>query len=203
MGDAAGAARPASLTTPTGSAPGAPLTPLGFAGQYTDVESGLIAMGARYYDPLTGQFLTRDPLTALTRQPYLYAHSDPVNFKDPSGLDDFEGASGSGGGATIVGFEGSSDGSGGAAFADSARHRSGLPFFVGLGFGGFVVAQNGGAPLPVCFTGLPGPGPYRPSDDFESAELLHFLPVAAESYLHGSSVSGWHPLAHGRDAPAP
>lgn len=62
-------------------------TPLGFAGQYTDAESGLILMGARYYDPLTGQFITRDPLSTFTRQPYLYAGGDPVNHFDPSGLD--------------------------------------------------------------------------------------------------------------------
>lgn len=43
-------------------------------------------MGARYYDPQTGQFLTRDPLTPMTRQPYLYTSGDPINFTDPSGL---------------------------------------------------------------------------------------------------------------------
>jgi RHS repeat-associated protein len=61
-------------------------TPFGFAGQYTDLESGLLAMGTRYYDPQTGQFLTSDPLRAVTRQPYAYANGDPVNFTDPSGL---------------------------------------------------------------------------------------------------------------------
>jgi RHS repeat-associated protein len=59
-------------------------------------ETGLIYMRARYYDPQTRQFLTRDPLVALTRQPYLYANGNPVNFTDPSGLDDFEGSSGGG-----------------------------------------------------------------------------------------------------------
>jgi RHS repeat-associated protein len=36
--------------------------PFGFSGEYTDVESGHIYFRARYYDPATQQFLTRDPL---------------------------------------------------------------------------------------------------------------------------------------------
>jgi RHS repeat-associated protein len=40
----------------------------------------------RYYDPTTGQFLTRDPVEAFTQQPYLYAFGNPVNLIDPSGL---------------------------------------------------------------------------------------------------------------------
>ena len=37
-------------------------TPFGFAGQYTDAETGFQYLQARYYDPATGQFLTPDPL---------------------------------------------------------------------------------------------------------------------------------------------
>jgi RHS repeat-associated protein len=62
-----------------------PATPLLFAGQYTDAESGFQYLRARYYDPATGQFLTRDPLASITRQPYLYANGDPVNRTDPTG----------------------------------------------------------------------------------------------------------------------
>lgn len=40
----------------------------------------------RYYDPATGQFLTRDPLEAQTGQPYSYTGDDPLNATDPSGL---------------------------------------------------------------------------------------------------------------------
>jgi RHS repeat-associated protein len=42
-------------------------TPLQYAGQYTDSESGLIYLRARYYDPVTMQFLTVDPLVDATR----------------------------------------------------------------------------------------------------------------------------------------
>jgi RHS repeat-associated protein len=63
-----------------------PANPFGFAGQYADAESGLIYMRARYYDPATGQFLTRDPAFAQSGSFYGYAGNDPVNSIDPSGL---------------------------------------------------------------------------------------------------------------------
>jgi RHS repeat-associated protein len=55
-------------------------------GQYTDPQTGLQYLQARYYDPTTGQFLTRDPLGAVTGQPYSYANDNPTNAKDPTGL---------------------------------------------------------------------------------------------------------------------
>jgi hypothetical protein len=39
-----------------------------------------------YYDPTTGTFLTRDPLSALTRSAYGYAYGNPLNASDPSDL---------------------------------------------------------------------------------------------------------------------
>jgi len=43
----------------------------------------LMKVGARYYDPELGVFLTRD--ADLTQKPYAYCDGDPVNFTDPSG----------------------------------------------------------------------------------------------------------------------
>jgi len=40
-------------------------------------------VGARYYDPTMGCFLTRD--TYLNQKPYAYCDGDPVNFSDPTG----------------------------------------------------------------------------------------------------------------------
>ncbi|GAC1541210.1 MAG: hypothetical protein NVS3B12_28620 [Acidimicrobiales bacterium] len=57
------------------------------SGQYTDAETGLIYLRARYYDPATAQFLSRDPLTAMTGAPYSYAADNPLNNTDPTGLD--------------------------------------------------------------------------------------------------------------------
>ncbi len=61
-------------------------TPLGYAGAYTDPETGLIYLINRYYDAATGQFLNVDPLVATTNAPYTYAGDDPVNKSDPTGL---------------------------------------------------------------------------------------------------------------------
>jgi RHS repeat-associated protein len=65
---------------------GSATTPIGYAGQYTDSASGLQYMRARFYDPATGQFLSRDPIFPLTRTPYLYAYGNPLTFVDPNGL---------------------------------------------------------------------------------------------------------------------
>jgi RHS repeat-associated protein len=65
---------------------GAYSSPLGWSGQYRDSESGLVYLRARYYDPTTAQFLTRDPLLSATRSPYGYVADNPLTSKDPSGL---------------------------------------------------------------------------------------------------------------------
>ncbi len=49
-------------------------------GEYTDAESGLQYLRARYYDPATGQFLSRDPLEHISRTPYAYVDNNPLNF---------------------------------------------------------------------------------------------------------------------------
>jgi RHS repeat-associated protein len=54
--------------------------------QYTTPDTGLIYLRARTYDPTTAQFLTRDPLAAITGEPYSYAADDPLDLADPTGL---------------------------------------------------------------------------------------------------------------------
>jgi RHS repeat-associated protein len=44
--------------------------PLRYAGEYQDSESGCYYLRARYYDPRTQQFLTRDSLVAATEWTY-------------------------------------------------------------------------------------------------------------------------------------
>jgi RHS repeat-associated protein len=61
-------------------------TPFGFAGGYTD-GTGLLYLINRYYDPMTGNFVSVDPEVNETGQPYSYAEDDPVTLKDPSGND--------------------------------------------------------------------------------------------------------------------
>ena len=63
-------------------------TEYGFAGQQAD-PTELQYLRARYYDPTTGRFLSRDPLSAgdpTGHHPYGYATNNPANASDPSGL---------------------------------------------------------------------------------------------------------------------
>jgi RHS repeat-associated protein len=65
--------------------------PYKFAGQSFDSGSGIYYMRARYYDPATGQFLSRDPLGANSLDsrdtgPYIYARNNSLRYFDPTGL---------------------------------------------------------------------------------------------------------------------
>jgi len=61
-------------------------TPLQWQGQYTDAETGLIYLRARYYDSSSGQFITVDPAVTATQSAYTYAAGDPLDRVDPLGL---------------------------------------------------------------------------------------------------------------------
>jgi RHS repeat-associated protein len=65
---------------------GTATTPLGYDGQYTSPDTGLVYLRTRVYDPSTAQFLSVDPLEMVTRAPYTYAEDNPVNGSDPTGL---------------------------------------------------------------------------------------------------------------------
>lgn len=56
-------------------------------GYYTDRETGLLLLTNRYYDPLSGRFLTRDPISYNGGiNIYGYVNNNPVQWIDPSGL---------------------------------------------------------------------------------------------------------------------
>jgi RHS repeat-associated protein len=72
------------------SSTGSITNPFRFAGQYQDpsaTESGFYYLRARYYDPVTAQLISMDPLVAITRAPYSYANGSPLDLVDPTGLD--------------------------------------------------------------------------------------------------------------------
>jgi RHS repeat-associated protein len=61
-----------------------------YRGEQWDSDLGLLYLRARYYNPLTGRFMSRDPNSGVpwippTLHRYLYAGGDPVNMLDPSG----------------------------------------------------------------------------------------------------------------------
>ena len=71
-----------------------------YRGEQCDSDLGLYYLRARYYNPQTGRFLSRDPKEFKTRMStgdpvdsrklhrYLYASGDPVNRIDPRGKED-------------------------------------------------------------------------------------------------------------------
>jgi RHS repeat-associated protein len=70
------------------SAPG--LQPFGFAGGWTDPDTGLIRFAARDYDPDVRRWTTPDPIyfASGSLNNYAYVSGDPVNRFDPSGLNE-------------------------------------------------------------------------------------------------------------------
>ncbi len=57
----------------------------GAFGYHTDTDYGLKHLGARYYDPTTGRFLSRDPIKD-GRNWYVYCDNNPLTRVDPTGL---------------------------------------------------------------------------------------------------------------------
>ena len=60
-----------------------------FTGEQTDGSTSLEYLRARYYDPETGRFLSRDPLSSSpfwAQHAYTYAGSNPTSFINPYGL---------------------------------------------------------------------------------------------------------------------
>ncbi|WP_260844948.1 RHS repeat-associated core domain-containing protein [Streptomyces sp. SLBN-31] len=62
-----------------------------FLGKTADSSSGLIHIGARDYDPMTGRFISVDPLLSLDQHQslngYTYGNNNPATFSDPTGTE--------------------------------------------------------------------------------------------------------------------
>ena len=54
-----------------------------FTGAELDAETGLVALGARSLDPVTGRFVSVDPVLA---DPYAYGWNNPLRFTDVTGM---------------------------------------------------------------------------------------------------------------------
>ena len=61
-----------------------------FTSRRQDAETGLVYMGARYYDPVVGRFASMDPVgfddrNIHSHNRYAYANNNPYRYKDPDG----------------------------------------------------------------------------------------------------------------------
>jgi RHS repeat-associated protein len=70
-------------------------TKLGYTGHVNDVDTGLVQMQQRYYDPIAGRFLSVDPVvtdanTGSSFGRYHYAENNPFRFTDPTGMESTE-----------------------------------------------------------------------------------------------------------------
>jgi RHS repeat-associated protein len=64
------------------------LQPYSYTGREWDEETGLYFYRARYYDPMVGRFISKDPIGFAGGDVNLYGYvqNNPVNWVDPSGL---------------------------------------------------------------------------------------------------------------------
>ena len=79
-------ARPTDTLSPALAAQITAMQPLRYAAYTYDTWSGTYYLQARHYDPVTKQFLTKDPAEADGEESaYQYCAGDPVNQDDPDG----------------------------------------------------------------------------------------------------------------------
>jgi RHS repeat-associated protein len=169
--------------TPYGiaTANGPATTPLAYTGQYTDAESGLVYLRARYYDSHTALFLTVDPLVGETGNPYIYVDGNPLNNVDFTGrcLWCIIAA-----GIVDVGIEVLTDGAGTAFLPEIDEGILAL----GEGEEAATAAEEAGA----AGDGITSPGPYAdesipargPGRDFTAEERAEIDRIGRETGCH-------------------
>ncbi|MER6950427.1 RHS repeat-associated core domain-containing protein [Nonomuraea sp. NPDC000554] len=127
-------------------------TNLGYQGEYTDPDTGKVNMHARWYQPGTGTFTTRDTATlnpnpSVQANRYTYANASPLTGIDPTGhytsglgFDTMGGNSGSptSGGGTGISFGGFNSGTSGYGGTGSGGIADMCSFGVCVGGGGYV-----------------------------------------------------------------
>jgi len=96
------------------------------SGEQYDSDLALYYLRARYYNPNTGRFMSRDPLAGKAKDPaslhkYLYANGDPVNAMDPTGKGTLLEAAGLTAQALVLGLQ---IGCGAVTIIDSAVYIS-------------------------------------------------------------------------------
>jgi RHS repeat-associated protein len=72
------------------NAPASEANDIWFTSRRQDVDTGLVYMGARYYDPVIGRFISKDPVgfdeaNIHSFNRYAYANNNPNRYVDPDG----------------------------------------------------------------------------------------------------------------------
>ncbi|MCO6459521.1 MAG: hypothetical protein J5I93_29765 [Pirellulaceae bacterium] len=113
-----------------------------YTGREFDRELGLHYYRARYLDSTTGRFLSEDPLGFAAGQINLFAYvaNNPLDFRDPTGLQGGFGGTNTGGGG---GFGGTNTGSGGFGGTNTGSGGFGGTNTGSGGFGGTNTGSGG------------------------------------------------------------
>ncbi|WP_420174907.1 RHS repeat-associated core domain-containing protein [Luteococcus sp. OSA5] len=114
-----------------------------YVGLPRDFSTGLIRMGARWYDPSIARFTTADP-SGQEQNPYLYAAANPINNVDPDGLYNFEDAAG-----TIATFSGAGAGLGATAGCIGGGISGGIGGCLAVGAVGTAMGTTAGTMIGV------------------------------------------------------
>jgi RHS repeat-associated protein len=173
---------------------------LGLASQLID-PSGLYYMRARWYEPTTGRFMSRDPLAGDTSNPstfngFGYASGRPGSAFDPSGLRDISASEGEGtrcdlGCSWNVMLNGFTHTFATMLPAPPSLPDSVLDLIAGDNPGRRLTAEVAWQQVAGLFSGVEGPSRlYRFGRNAESAERLAAQAADAEAHglPHGVSV---------------
>jgi RHS repeat-associated protein len=150
-------------TTKTATGPTAATNPYRYGQGHTDTTTGLIKLGARYYDPTHGRFTQEDP-SGQEANGYLYAAGSPCTLADPTGLINCNAAAVVGGaaGALFGAAAGALAGPGGAALGASLGGGAGAGFVRNAcASGNRSPAGRAGSGLVGAAVGAAASGTYR------------------------------------------
>ncbi|MFH0178728.1 RHS repeat domain-containing protein [Streptomyces cacaoi] len=156
----------------------------GFLGKPADADTGLTHIGAREYDPVTGRFLSVDPVLAPedheSLNGYAYANNTPVTKSDPTGLRPITaceyGCKNDKGGTDCDTLK--ADGKGGWKFVSTAVYTSTYQYKKaggGTGTGVMTVTVRtveGHESTKVMFRKGPDPAPVKNTGNDDSKTLL-------------------------------
>jgi len=154
----------------------------GANGCQSDLDTGLVLMGHRYYDPRIGRFLSQDPAGDGNNW-YVYAGNSPTNDVDPDGLDAIFGDFGLGGGGVFTN-SGSGQPPGNYVYGPDSL-QPGVPYTVNPD--GSVSVTERGITIPSSSSGLGWGGL---ADDWLTFSTVQRAGQVAGDYDSGKASRG-------------